>query len=203
MHGETVRPIPTCISMRPITFAWFYLYLTPEMEKQTVWMAALEKPWINLVRMQIMTNKGLIFTKYVPTTNPNIARLIATSPNWMKFLLLYYFRYFPIIGEHIITATEYILNIGPIYFWSIFAFSSSIGKNGAIRAYAQLESRVTAHKQRRVLSILSGVSKSLLVESGVLVNEPREFGNYISPSSLKTSSKLRALSFVLPIMNNN
>jgi hypothetical protein len=43
--------------------------------------------------------------------NPNIAILIEKRPNYTKLRLLNLVRSFPTIGEHIMTATEYILKV--------------------------------------------------------------------------------------------
>lgn len=71
---------------------------------------------------------------------------IASIPNYRKFLRLYLLSKLPTMGEQMMTAMEYILNIKPnIYSGIPFSFSL-IGKKGAIRAYALLLSTVRMHK---------------------------------------------------------
>jgi hypothetical protein len=60
--------------------------------------------------------------------------LIEKSPNCTKFLLLTLVRKYPIKGEQIMTATEYMLKMYPNNSIGTPILTSSNGRKGAIKA---------------------------------------------------------------------
>ena len=106
---------------------------------------------MNLVMKETVRNP--IFDEvWDARAKPNIAIPIEKSPNCTKFLLLNLVNKKPMNGEHMITATEYMLKIYPNNSVGTPFFCSSIGKNGAIKAYALFETRVMTHMQMRLKS---------------------------------------------------
>lgn len=73
----------------------------------------------------------------------------------MIFLLLTLVSRYPMIGEPKITASEYVLNMYPNKCKGMFFFASSIGRKGAIKAYAQFDISVMNHILANLQSHLS------------------------------------------------